>query len=260
MEIIRGMPEAEYRARPEISQSVYKLFGLPTLAHTRFALDQAKEPTDSMTIGTCLHPLVLENAVIYAIEPKADGRTTAGKAIKAQFAAENVGKIILTADQGAKVEGMARGIERCPDAMELLKAATEREVSIFWDDNKARLDLVTPIGPADLKTTASSDDCNWEKSTIEYGYHIQAAMYLEAAAVAGFCAEDFRFIAVESCAPFVCGVIKMPHQSIEIGRQELERFRARRLVAMREGFWPGYKERSIGLPSWKIREFEKENY
>lgn len=260
MEIIRGMPEAEYRARPEISQSSYKLFGLPTLAHTRFELEQIKEATESMTLGTCLHALVLENTCIYAVMPKVDGRTTEGKRIKAEFEAENAGKIILTADQGAKVEGMALGIEKCSDAMALLKSATEREVSIFWGDNKARLDLITPIGPVDLKTTASSEDHDWEKSVLEYGYHIQAAMYLEAAAVAGFCAEDFRFIAVESRAPFVCGVIKIPHQSIEIGRQELERLRARRLVAMRDGFWPGYKERSIGLPAWKIREFEKENF
>lgn len=261
-EIIRGMPEAEYRARPEISQSIYKLFGLPTLAHTKFALEQEKEPTDSMTLGTCLHSLVLENTVIYAVMPKVDLRTTIGKATKAQFESENVGKVILTTDQAAKVEGMARGIERCPEAMELLKSCPkeDREVSIFWGDNKARLDGPTPIGPFDLKSTTSADGHEWERSVLEYGYHIQAAMYLEAAMVAGFCADDFRFIAIESCAPYVCGVIKMPHEHIEYGRQELERLRARRIVAMREGYWPGYKERTIGLPGWKVREYEKENY
>ena len=258
MEIIRNMPEAEYRARPEVSQSAYKAFRKPTAKHALFELDQAKEPTDSMVMGTCLHAAILEGKTIYAVMPEVDGRTTAGKAIKAQFAAENEGKIIVSAAMGAKIEGMIQGVRECPDAVEILSSQGDTEISIFWDGMKARLDKSFCLGVVDLKTTADASDRGFSAAIETYGYAIQAAHYLEAAVAAGLPADDFYIIAVENTAPFVAGVIKIPHQSIEIGRAELDILKEKHKRATETGNYPGYQEREIGLPNWKIREFYKQ--
>lgn len=256
MEIIRGMPEAEYRARPEISQSTLKLFGLPTLAHAQYEMERAKLSTESMTNGTCLHALVLEGKKIFAVEPRADGRTKEGKAIKAAFAEENAGKIILTSEAAEAVEGMAAGIKRNKGAMLLLESATDREVSIFWDGMKARLDAVCALGVEDIKTTKGASLWDFGKSLHTFGYHIQAAHYLEAAAVAGLPADDFYIIAVENVAPYECALYKTGHASLEVGARELARLRDLYNSCRESGEYPGYSPEpvEINIPAWAMKE------
>ena len=259
MEIIRGMSEQHYRARPEISQSIYKAFRKPTAKHAVFELGVTKDATDNMVMGTCLHALILEGKTIYAVMPDADGRTKEGKLIRAQFSAQNEGKIIISPAHAARVEGMAAGIMDCEGAVAILKAEGETELSIFWNGMKARLDKSFAFGVCDLKTTSDASDRGFSASIETFGYAIQFAHYLEAAAVAGLPCEDAYIIAVENVAPFVAGVIKIPHQSIDIGRMELIDLKAKYENYKNSGIANGYPEREIGLPNWKIREFYKEN-
>lgn len=259
-EIIRNMPEAEYRARPEKSQSDYKHFSKPTPAHAKWAKENRKEIAE-FGIGHALHGLVLEGKVLFAVEPKADGRTNAGKAIKAAFAEENQGKIILSADDGKAVEGMAAGILRNKTVVSLLESAKDREVSIFWDGMKARLDAVSPLGVLDLKTTGKvADRRTFSKSIFEFGYHIQGAMYLMAAAKAGFPCEDFFFICCESFPPHECNYYPLGHESLEVGKRELDRLKALCEECEKTGVYPGYPEEQeeINIPTWMLRREEGE--
>jgi hypothetical protein len=261
VEIIRSYTEGAYRARPELAQSTIKLFGLATPAHAKHAMDNRQEATDSMLVGTCLHALVLENRMVYAVEPQADGRTKEGKAVKAAFAAENGDKIILSAKDAAKVEGMASGIRRNRGAMLLLDACADRELSLFWDGYKARVDGACPLGILDLKTTHSASPAEFERSILNFGYHIQGVHYLEGAAACGICSDDFFIVAVESAAPFECAVYKIDHDSLSIGRTELHRLRKIAKRCIESGEYPGYshKPEPIGLPAWKIRQEERIN-
>jgi len=261
MPIIRNMPDGAYRARPELAQSTIKLFGLATPAHAKYAMDNRQEASDAMQVGTCLHALILENRTIFAVEPVADGRTKEGKAIKAAFAADNADKIILSAKDAAKVEGMAAGIRRNRGAMLLLDACADRELSLFWDGFKARVDGACPLGILDLKTTTSACPSEFERSILNFGYHIQAAHYLEGAAACGICADDFFVVAVESAAPFECAIYRIDHESLEIGRAELHRLREIARHCLETGEYPGYSHEPelIGLPAWKIRQEERTN-
>lgn len=259
-EIIRSYAESAYRARPELAQSTIKLFGLATPAHAKHAMDNRQDATDSMQVGTCLHALVLENRTVYAVEPVADGRTKEGKAIKAAFASDNADKLILSAKDAAKVEGMAEGIKRNRGAMLLLDACADRELSLFWGGYKARVDGACPLGILDLKTTQSASPAEFERSILNYGYHIQAAHYLEGAAACGICADDFFVVAVESAAPYECAVYRIDHGTLEIGRAELHRLREIAKRCMETGEYPGYSHEPepIGLPAWKIRQYERD--
>jgi hypothetical protein len=260
-EIIRNMPDGAYRARPELAQSTIKLFGLATPAHAKYAMDNRKD-SPSKNMGRAIHALILEEKKIYAVEPIADGRTKEGKAIKAAFAADNSGKLILTAAEGAKVEGMAAGVRRNKGAMTLLAACYEFELSIFWDGYKARLDALSPLGPVDLKSTDDASPWAFSKKTLlDYGAYIQSPHYLEGCAACGLPCENFHFIAVESEAPHECAIYVADHESLEIGMRELHRLREIAKHCLETGEYPGYSHEPelIGLPAWKIRQEERIN-
>jgi len=258
-EIVRNLGEKEYRARPEISQSVAKKLLLPTPAHAFYELHNRREVVE-FDMGHAIHSILLEGITIHAVEPEADGRTKAGKEIKAAFAAENVGKIILTKKEGEAVEGMVAGIRRNSGIMQLLESATDHEVSIFWSGMKARLDGVCPLGILDLKSTKSCEPFQFAKSILDYGYHIQAAHYLEAAAQADLPCDNFYFLAVENTAPYEAALYVLEQDSLEIGRLELEMLRTKYFHFQKSGVWPGYSQEivSIGLPAWKKSKFKEE--
>lgn len=247
VEIIRAMPDHEYRARPERAQSDYKRFLAPTPAHAKWAMDKPHEPTDSMVCGTCLHALVLEGRVAFEVLPTCKTQKNPTQ--------KPGGPIILSQHNAALVMGMRAGVERNRGAMALLEASAERELSIFWEGKKARLDAICPLGVVDLKTTRSADLREFQKSIYDFGYHIQGAHYLEAAAVAGLPADDFFIIAVESAEPYECAVYQMSHEALEIGRRELDRLIALHDECVLSGTYHGYSEEpvEIGLPPWAMK-------
>ncbi len=155
------------------------------------------EPTPAMKVGTALHYAVLEPSKLddhvvcqlklephwlvtvehlrawlkdHGAEPKGtrkDGLITQALALdpkvkiwdveEKMFQAKNDGKIILHADDWARVHGMANALRNEPRLMEILSAG-EPEVSMFAPDPdsgvmlKSRLDWVTPSVTLDLKT------------------------------------------------------------------------------------------------------------
>lgn len=246
MEIIRGLPEREYRARSEKSQSDFKHFLEPTPAHAKHAMDKEHEDTDSMLNGTCLHALILEDKKVYEV-----GTGTTQKNPKQP---EN--GILLSPHNAKIVEGMAAGIRRNKGAMLLLESSVDREISLFWDGMKARLDGVCPLGPLDIKSTKGADLWAFSKSLHDYGYHIQGAHYLEGAALAGFPADDFYIIAAENFAPFECAVYKIGHRSLEVGARELARLKELYFECARTGVYPGYSEEpvEINIPAYAMEE------
>jgi len=235
-EICRGLSEQVYRLRPEVSQSTLKNPWGP-----------AKEPTDNMINGTCLHGIILEDRRVFTVD----------EACKTQKNPKQPESgIILSPHNAAIVEGMAAGIRRNSDAVLLLESLIEREVSIFWDGWKARLDGVCPLGVLDLKSCKDASRYGFSRAIADWEYHVQGAQYLEAAAVAHFPCENFWFIAVENEFPFLCAVYPLEHESLIIGRRVLAEYRERRKKYLETGEIPGYptNQQPIGLPGWKIKE------
>jgi hypothetical protein len=138
----------------------------------------------------------------------------------------------------------------------ILESLQEREISVFWDGWKARLDGVCPVGVVDLKTCRTAAPEDFSRAVYTLGYHIQAAFYLEAAAVAGLPADDFYIIAAESSAPYEAALYKVDHAAIEIGRRELARLKAIHARFQESQTWPGYspEPQAISLPPWIMRK------
>ena len=260
MEIIQNMPEKQYRDHPFRSQSDWKKMRAPTPRHAKDEMDNPKEADKTLVNGTCFHALSLENKKIYSFLPDfGDCRSKENKANKAEFLARHEGQILLSQDNAHIIEGMTKGIQENSGAKAILDSASHREISLFHEGGKCRIDFVFPLGIGDLKSTKGADLFSFSKSLEKYGYHIQAAHYLDMAAIAGFPCENFYIIAVENFAPFCCAIYTIGHQSLEIGRKELKRLRDLYESCEKSGIYPGYSEDAveINLPIWKLMQEEK---
>lgn len=249
--------EQEYRNRPEASQSDFKHFRLPTPAHAFHSMNEKKdeEKKNNLLNGTCLHALVLEEKVIYEISSKCTTKKNPP---------QPKGGILLSAHNANIVAGMAAGIRRNRTAMKLINSLIHREVSIFWDGMKSRLDGVADgefKGVIDLKSTRKyANEWDFSGEIQEWGIHIQGAHYTEAALIANLPCDDFLPIVVENFPPHECCVYKIGHESLVIGMKELVQLREKYFECKRTGIYPGYPDQidEINLPRWKMKQGENE--
>ena len=259
-EIIRGFPEADYHADPRASQSRYKAFLATTENKARHALEKVEDDDEKITskhLGSCVHALILEDRKIYIRAIEGDGRTKAVKDARAAQAIEHPDKLLLTPKQADAVEGMVDGIWRNKGARKIIEATADRELTIFTATEKARIDLLPPIGPWDIKTSRSDvDQYTFAKTVEDWGYHIQAAHYLEMLAQAGMLFDDFGIIAVESAAPYDCAVYYVSHEAIAIGRRELFELKQIYEHCRSTGIYRGYSDEPlrIGLTDWTMKK------
>jgi exodeoxyribonuclease VIII len=264
--MIKKMSDAEYFKTEGISQSFLKAFKRSP-AHALWQLNHPKEPTDAMLIGTCLHALILERKRVFAALPEsAKGASNAAKAVKAAFAIEHEGKIILSADDAAKVEAMAESVLNHSGARAILDLGGESELSIFWNENelemKGKIDRVNPLGIIDVKTTKDASLAEFAKSVYNFGYHIQAAHYLAGAAANGLPCDDFIIIAVENEPPYCTALRKIDHVSIMEGEQERQELIAKYKKCVEKNEWKGYNDEieTVSIPRWGFKHIINEEY
>ncbi len=257
-----GLPFEQYRDLERLNPSGAKLL-LKSPAHFHHARLHPPPETAALRIGKAAHSLALEGrdayAAAFAAEPKADGRTREGKAIKAAFAEEAEGKTILTATEGELVEAMAAGILAHPLAPALIEGG-EAELSLIWTDPetgaecKGRTDLarLTDGCLVDLKTALSAAPEDFARSVLNYGYHVQGAAYLSGAAALGAEIRDYLFVVVEKAPPYLAAVYRLPDSFLELGRRQWAT--ACRLYAecRERNAWPGYAPgiTELELPRW----------
>lgn len=197
-----------------VSSSQLKNY-LKSPKHFRYSVDNSpKESTDAMRFGSLFHSL-MENIEIRdksaetSIHKWRDGQavftapinektgkaygvaTNVYKTALEAFTAANIGKNIVSEEEVASVENMARSMfEECGATSNRLKMlirnSRERETSYFYEsDNndgvclKIRPDMLTNSRVVDWKTTSLSDlsEGNIAKAIIDYGYHISLSMY-----------------------------------------------------------------------------------
>ena len=232
--------------------------------------------TEAMKLGTMFHTAVLEpeNMAHYAVfndqkviqeigggNPRLTNRY---KEWKANYMAENEGKIFVPADDMDSVNRMADAIQNHPAARELITDLIV-EKSIFWTDPvtgapcKCRPDGVKSDGRIiiDLKTTEDASPDGFAKSVWNYRYHVQAPFYLDGFEAATGTAPDwFIFIAVEKSPPYNVGVYFAPPELIEMGREEYRRNLADYMEAKRTGTWKGYSDiiEPLRLPGWAFKK------
>jgi hypothetical protein len=215
-------------------------------------------------LGTAAHGLVLGTGPELVRIDADEWRTSAVKA-KVREVRES-GGIPLKPAEYQQVQHMAAALRQHPIASALFATgAGEPEQSLFWADHatgvwrRARLDwLPTPgcgrMVIADYKTTVSAEPEAIAKSVHTYGYHQQAAWYLDAVRAVGVADDSAAFVFVfqEKTAPYLVTVVQLDHVTMRLGRQ-----RNRKAISLYQqcaaaDHWPGYSDQVeiVSLPQW----------
>lgn len=271
MVIIKSLSNKDYHAMEGLSKSKMDKLEISP-AHYKASLEEPEKQTDALIFGSLFHTMVLEPEKIeteYAVEPVVNKRTNEGKQILSDFYEENKDKTIVTQEQMELAKTMAQKIYEHPIANKLLKAKGDCEISYFWNDDKtgvllkARPDKVVDDIIIDVKTTVSANPNVFYKKAYDYGYHKQAAHFLDGyRACNGKNASGFIFIAVEKEPPYAVCVYKASKEFIEKGeidvRKNIELF----AECERTGIWRGYPEiiHELNLPRWAYNELMEEKY
>lgn len=114
---------------------------------------------------------------------------------------------------------------------------------------KALLDIVPKKGTmyeqhiCDLKTCRSASPEKWSREVFNYGYHVQAAFYIDMYyAATGESRDWFAHILQESYEPYEIGRRLISEDFIEIGREKYESAMALYCDCLKSDKWPGYDD------------------
>lgn len=263
---IYDMPEALYHADPvpggSLSSSGARKL-LPPSCPARFRYEQ-DHPVhrDVFDLGTAAHKLVLGAGLPLAVLDAEDWRSKAAREWREAVRAE--GSVPLLSAEHEQVQAMAAAIREHPIAGPLLdpERGGHAEQSVFWqaDDiwRRARLDWLPDLDGArppviaDYKTTASAEPGGIAKSVANFGYHVQAAWYVDAVEAVTGVRCPFVFAFQEKAPPYLVTVCELDAVAIragrELGEMALEMYRDCREADV----WPGYSDgiALISLPAW----------
>lgn len=172
------------------------------------------------------------------------------------------------------IRGMAEALRAHPVAAALFDPDHGKaEVPLYWTDPatgvplRCRLDwlpdresdyhrLVIP----DYKTAESGHPEKFRKSAMDYGYHRQAAWYIDGVRALGM-DDDPRFVFVvqEKNPPYLVSVVELGELSLNIGRNL--NYEARRIYAecVQSGHWPGYGDEitQVELPDYYLWQHDE---
>lgn len=261
--VFADMPAEAYYAIEALSASgARKLRRSP--AHYRLERDTPSAPTDAMQFGSAVHIGVLEPqrwAAQVVRAPAVNKRTNAGREEWAAFQAANAGRIVLAADDYQRAQDCIAAVLAHPAAAALLKGAST-ELSLFWRDArydvpcKARIDVRSHGGLADLKTTQDASAQAFARSIATLDYHAQAAHYFSGCEhMLNETPQFWCFIAAESEPPHGVAVYSLAGNAVLAGQRLMAEALARYAEAVSSGTWPGYPPQieSIQLPKWALR-------
>ena len=294
------MNDRDYFAHPALSQTGAKTL-LRSPAQYSHERDNPAPPTDAMLAGQLLHAMVLEPASVaqrFSTGPDLSGVTTKdgkpaanpaataeGKALVAAWTAANPGVAVFSLADWSRIAAMAEALLDAPMPAELAESGVgepytlrdlladpqaKRELAIFWDSDgcpcKAKIDVAVNIGGKalvlDLKSTSADlTEADLSRAVATFGYHRQAAHYLEAVASQGVVDAEFWFGFVGKTAPHEVAWIRLTEQSLSVGAAEMARAKTLYRACTAAGVWPSAQEMGlvpavIGLPRWYSRDSE----
>ncbi len=271
-----GIPEDEYHADPvpagSLSASGMKLLLPPSCpAMYRYRLDHPKTSA-AFDYGTAAHKLVLGSGPPIAVIDAPDWRTKAAQ--EARKDAHARGAVPMLAGQFSEVQAMADAIRAHPIAGPLLDPAYGKaEQSAFWTDEETgiwrrlrfdflpHVDEVRRLIIADYKTCDKADADSVRKAVASYGYHVQAAQYIDGARALDLDPDpQFIFAFQEKQPPYLIHVTGLDDEAIDHGRDLCALACEMWRDCTTSGIWPGYSDYDItyvSLPPWARRPIEE---
>lgn len=221
------------------------------------------ESTPAQALGSAIHAALLEpNKFIESAICEPDFSGKGSVAARAEWHLENHGKLILKGEQYDQIKGILKAVSVHAIAHKFITAGAAEE-SLFWRDPnsqvicKARPDFIREGHIlVDIKTTEDTSYKAFQKSIVKYGYHVQAALYLDGASeVLGQKFDEFIIVAIEKKAPYAINCFMLDDSAIMEGRALY--FHALSILAecFKTKKFPAYAEaiKSIMIPTWSYR-------
>ena len=112
----------------------------------------------------------------------------------------------------------------------------------------------------DLKTAQDASPEAFARTAANFGYHAQAAYYLDGLRELGECDEDavFLFVVVEKTAPYGVAVYNLDEEALDAGRTVYQRAWQTMRQCRASNNFPGYSAsrniETLSLPRWATRE------
>jgi hypothetical protein len=276
---IYDMPDAAYHQDPVPGGSLSntearRLLDCP--AKYRWFKDH-QEHKATFEFGHAAHRVVLGVGAEIVVCDFDDWRSKDARAARDEARAQ--GRSPVLAHEWDTVQAMAEAIKAHPIAHRLLNAEGGRsEQSMFWQDTdpftgrtvwlRGRLDRLPAIPTTtgrlivcDYKTAASADASSFSRSAANYGYHQQAAWYLDGIRV--LCGVDdpaFVFVVQEKDPPYLVNVIELDLTALDIGRTRNRAAIERWIACTDADDWPGYSAdvELVSLPRWAELQHEEQ--
>ena len=271
------MTNEAYHASEGVSKSRLDVMAHSAQHYWQAYINPAREPreaTPAMFIGTLIHSAILEPDLLtkqYVVLPEnAPNRPTKAQ-LNAQrpsaeavqsiawwkwFEAEHAGRVILTPEQWALARGARDSVHQHPRARQLL-ARGKAEQSYFALDPdsgaivKCRTDWTAATGEmVDVKSTVSAAPDQFQRSVLDYRYHVQQPWYqdvVEAATDAPLPSRAWYFLAVEKTPPYACALYTLPEDVVRAGRLQGQRDLRRIVECTALDEWPGYSTEPVEL-------------
>lgn len=211
-------------------------------AHYAYA---AQESSRSIVVGTAADTLILGGQVLAY-----PGAVRRGKEWEAWQAQQDPEALIVTKSELADASGIARAVERHPEAVRLL-AGVRRE-TLLWDNNgracRGTPDVRTGRYITDLKTSETSDPRFFPSKVRRFAYHAQLAWYQDGCERAGLeRPAECYIIAVEQKPPHVVTVYVLTDHVLDLGARLCRLWFEQLQNCEASGVFPGYSQSLVEL-------------
>lgn len=195
-------------------------------------VEERKKETEAMREGKVLDIMLLTPGLInekLVIVDKIPGAYTKGfEPFMEQF--KGTGNIPTTDEEIERINKAIKGMRATPEVNMYLESIKRIQIELKWRNKENNLpligyaDAISEISEElflwDLKKTKDADPINFVKDIYKYGYHIQAACYLDAYHKIYYKFPYFVNIAVELQEPFNCSVMFYESKTIEEAKDE----------------------------------------
>ncbi len=210
-----------YSDKEFVSNSMLSLLN-KSPQHLQRMFDGHKEETPALNFGKAFHSFVLEPEKFIKEVSVFEGKARRGK-VWEEFKKMNEGITIITESEYNKIVSMRKSL--CtPDKSYDFIENSKHEIANVWEmlgvKCKGKVDCVYNTDDSkiliDVKTTQDSSPEVFRRSAYKYGYHRQAAFYID-----GMGADEFWFAVVEKELPHRTGLYKASDEFLNNGREEL---------------------------------------
>lgn len=247
------MNDQEYEALPGIRRSdLWHMKQSPM--HFAYHMANKEVTSPALIFGQAAHKNILEKETFldeFAIRPKIDMRTKAGKEAAQFFEETFAGKTIIPEEDYDVIEKMTIALYENRDVAKILNdpgRVTEKAFALVDPETgetvKCKADIITTIGGKpfiiDYKTTQSCEDGAFERSARKYGYAFQAGFYTEVIEGCTLERHGFGFIAQEKTPPYASRIYLCDPGFVDGGKRIYHSLLRKYAFCKKTGEWPGY--------------------